>query len=111
MRLFCPSKAKEPYREIIRELSRRTRVDVIFTKKIPDDAVVLDQLGEPLTQELLDELVKVDTDFVVGGPDGIDHPGRKVSLGRYTLNHQLAIIVLLDLLFRTRFPKHPYNKH
>ena len=113
MRLFCPSKAKEPYRKVIEELSQRARVETRFVKKLPGlkDPVVLDECGEPLTQKLLNELIESRKDFVVGGPDGIKVPGRQVSLGPYTLNHQIAIIVLLDLIFRAKFPKHPYNKH
>lgn len=113
MRVFCPSKAKEPYRDAIRELSTRARVDVVFTRKMPklSNSIVLDERGEQVTLEMIKKFLAADVNFVVGGPDGIDYPGRQVSLGRYTLNHQIAIIVLLDLIFRVKFPKHPYNKH
>ena len=111
MRVFCPSKAKEPYRKVIEELSRRARVEVIFSKRLPDDGVILDRRGEPLTMELLEKLVESGKDLIVGGPDGTNAKGRRISLGDYTLNHQIAIIVLLDLLFRVRFPRHPYNRH
>jgi 23S rRNA pseudoU1915 N3-methylase RlmH len=113
MRIFCPSRAKEPYRKAIGELSRRAKVDVVFARKLPEleDPVVFDEKGEPLTMELLKGFVESRRDFVVGGPDGTDLPGHRVSLGPYTMNHQIALIVLLDLLFRVRFPRHPYNKH
>ena len=113
MRVFCPSKAKEPYRKVISELAQRAKVEMMFVRKLPklDKPVVLDERGSPLTGKMLEEFVESRRDFVVGGPDGIDLPGHKVSLGPYTLNHQIALIVLLDLIFRVRFPRHPYNKH
>ena len=111
MKIFCLSRAKEPYRAVIRELSLRAGVDVEFVKRVKGGCVVLDESGTPATLEKIRELVDAGVNFAVGGPDGTELGGEKLSLGRYTLNHQIAIIVLLDLLFRARFPDHPYNKH
>jgi 23S rRNA pseudoU1915 N3-methylase RlmH len=112
VKIICPSKPKEPYRELLRELSLRAGVPIKWVKEVPKgDHVVLDEDGEPLTPEVARQLVRDDADIVVGGPDGTDAQGRRLSLGPYTLNHFLAIAVLLDLLFRAKNPTHPYNKH
>jgi len=111
MKIVCPSKAKSPYSEVIRELSKRSGVEVSFVKEVSEkNPVVLDEGGEPLTVDKLKSFVP-NTTFVIGGPDGIKISGPKYSLGPYTLNHQIAIIVLLELLFRAKNPNHPYNKH
>ena len=113
VKIICPSKAKEPYARVISELATRAKVQMEFTKNIENlqNPIVLDERGELLTPKKIETLLSTDSVFVVGGPDGIDLPGKKYSLGPYTLNHQIAIIVLLDLIFRARNPNHPYNKH
>jgi len=115
MKILCPSKPKSPYREVIEELSKRAGVDVIFTKKLPEVKgvkVLLDRRGEPVNMEKLGRIVEKNPTFIVGGPEGIEIEADHVlSLGDYTLNHQIAIIVLLDLLFRVKNPRHPYTKH
>jgi len=112
MKIICPSKVKEPYKSVISELALRARVEVEFVKQVRGNGfVTLDEDSEPVTPEKIKELVRDNVDFLVGGPNGIDTDGPKISLGRYTLNHQIAIIVLLDLLFRAKYPNHPYNKH
>lgn len=115
-RIVCPSKAKKPYAEVIRELSLRAGVPVDFVKKLEglENPILLDERGEPLTPEKLGELLAAGPVFVVGGPDGFPEPappGPKYSLCPCTLNHQIAIIVLLDLIFRAKNPNHPYNQH
>ncbi len=112
MKILCQSKAKEPYASVINELSKRTRVNVEFVKIIPEgEYIVLDEHGELINLEMLKKIIKPNSVFVVGGPDGTSTKGNKISLGPYTLNHQIAIIVLLELLFRIMNPTHPYNKH
>jgi 23S rRNA (pseudouridine1915-N3)-methyltransferase len=82
-------------------------------KRIPAGAhvCVLDLAGDELTSEQLAEFVakrrmaRADLCFVVGGPLGIDpavmqRAGRRLALGRITLPHQLARVVLLEQLFR-----------
>ena len=114
VRIICPSKAKEPYKQVIDELSLRSGVQVDFVKsvKASADQIFLDECGAPLTLDELKKLLLDNPVFVVGGPDGLSNPSDpKYSLGPYTLNHQIAIIVLLDLIFRVKFPNHPYNSH
>ena len=83
MKIVCPSKAKEPYRSVIAELSLRAGVSVEFVKNVAgNNFVVLDEGGEPVTPEKIRELVVSDVDFLVGGPDGIDSGCPKISLGK-----------------------------
>ncbi|MBR9680554.1 MAG: 23S rRNA (pseudouridine(1915)-N(3))-methyltransferase RlmH [Candidatus Altiarchaeota archaeon] len=111
MKIICPSKTKSPYTSVIDELSKRARVSVEFVKKVEvKNPIVLDEQGETLTIKKLSSFPE-NTVFVIGGPDGTSIEGLKYSLGQYTLNHQIAIIVLLELLFRAKNPSHPYNKH
>ena len=116
VRIVCPSRPKDPYIDVIGELEIRSGADVDFVDKLHKltNPIILDQKGEHLTQEKLNALLQNDVTFVVGGPDGFPEgfpPGPRFSLGDYTLNHHIAIIVLLDLIFRARNPNHPYNFH
>lgn len=55
----------------------------------------------------------VDWCFVIGGPFGLqlDHPDSRLSLGRMTLPHQLARVVLLEQLYRAHkiIAREPYH--
>ena len=116
IRIYCPSRPKEPYRAVIDELLKRAGVELISSGKIPKSSfrVLLDPGGEQLSISKLGKILegKKDVLFIVGGPDGIEvNSDLKLSLGKFVVNHQIALIVLLDILFRLRFPHHPYNKH
>ncbi|MBR9679521.1 MAG: 23S rRNA (pseudouridine(1915)-N(3))-methyltransferase RlmH [Candidatus Altiarchaeota archaeon] len=120
IRIVCPSRPKQPYRDAIAELAKRAGVETNFVKEVEKHlkgrVILLDEQGQLLNTNAFSELVKKDmsTDltFVVGGPDGIDvKHDQSISLGKLTLNHQLTILVLLDQLFRVLKPNHPYNKH
>jgi 23S rRNA (pseudouridine1915-N3)-methyltransferase len=82
-------------------------------KRIPADAhvSVLDRSGDESTSEELAAFVeerrmeRADLCFVVGGPLGLDpkvtaRARHRLALGRITLPHQLARVVLLEQLFR-----------
>ena len=82
-------------------------------RRVPGDAYVcaLDREGETLTSEDLARLVeerrmaRADLCLVVGGPLGLDRAvleraQLRLALGRVTLPHQLARVVLLEQLFR-----------
>lgn len=100
-----------------RLLARHARLELIevreddhVTRRIPERVFVslLDRDGEELDSigfsRFLEERRQsgVDLCFVVGGPFGleleaVDH---RLSLGRITLPHQLARVVLLEQLYR-----------
>jgi 23S rRNA (pseudouridine1915-N3)-methyltransferase len=84
-----------------------------ISRRLPPDAfvIVLDREGRLATSESLATVLEQrrrdgrDLCFVVGGPFGLDRTVAKrgderLSLGRVTLPHQLARVVLLEQLFR-----------
>jgi 23S rRNA (pseudouridine1915-N3)-methyltransferase len=84
--------------------------------------VLSDSRGKQLSSEELSEWLKRETMqalpllFAIGGADGFSEEARRqadfvVSLGRMTLPHELARVVLLEQLYRafTILKNHPYH--
>ena len=111
-----------------RLLARHARVTMIevredehVERRIPDRAYVslLDAAGREYSSEefagWLEDRRRGGRDvcFVVGGPYGteLEHCDHKLSLGRMTLPHQLARVVLLEQLFRAHkiLANEPYH--
>ncbi|MCU1283859.1 MAG: hypothetical protein JWO13_209 [Acidobacteriales bacterium] len=86
--------------------------------------VLLDSRGKQLSSEELAQFVDDHQSrgtqqllFAVGGPDGFSPEARKaasfqLSLGKMTLPHELARVILLEQLYRafTILKGHPYHK-
>jgi 23S rRNA (pseudouridine1915-N3)-methyltransferase len=79
--------------------------------------IVLDQSGKQLTSaEFADWINKRtrDIDFIVGGPAGhnIEDADLILSLGKWTMPHDLVRVVLLEQIFRafTILKNIPYHK-
>ncbi len=104
----------EHYRKL---LSRHARLELVelredeqVIRRLPERAFVslLDPGGEMPDSVQLSEFLEarrqsgVDLCFVVGGPHGLELPGvrHRLSLGKLTLPHQLARVVLLEQLYR-----------
>ncbi len=99
-------------------IARQARVEVVelreeekVGKRIPEGAFVsmLDAGGEEMDSVAFSRFLEDrrqggrDVCFVIGGPKGLelDRPvDHKLSLGRMTLPHQLARVVLMEQLFR-----------
>jgi 23S rRNA (pseudouridine1915-N3)-methyltransferase len=80
-------------------------------------AVVLDSSGIEMSSEDLARWLSrqnSDIDIFVGGPQGCDIPrtSLSLSLGRFTLPHELARVVLLEQIYRalTIIKGIPYHK-
>jgi 23S rRNA (pseudouridine1915-N3)-methyltransferase len=84
--------------------------------------VLLDSRGKQLSSEELAEFLEREQGqalpllFAVGGADGFSEEARRqagfvLSLGRMTLPHELARVVLLEQLYRawTILKNHPYH--
>jgi len=84
--------------------------------------VLLDPRGQQLSSEELASLLEREQAigtallFAIGGSDGFSEDARRqagftLSLGRMTLPHELARVVLLEQLYRafTILQKHPYH--
>jgi len=79
--------------------------------------VALDERGEDLTTIQFASLLKTETAFVIGGPDGLDEAIKRqaamlVRLSSLTLPHALAQVVLLEQIYRaaTLLTGHPYHR-
>ena len=98
-------------------LARHTRLELVevredekVTRRLPERAFVslLDSGGEELDSLAFSRFLEDrrqsarDLCFVVGGPYGLelDSVEHRLSLGRMTLPHQLARVVLLEQLYR-----------
>jgi 23S rRNA (pseudouridine1915-N3)-methyltransferase len=98
-------------------LARHVRLELVevredeqITRRLPDRAFVslLHAEGEQPDSVGFSEFLEQrrqsgrDLAFVVGGPFGLemDQVDHRLSLGRFTLPHQLARVVLLEQLYR-----------
>ena len=104
----------EHYRKLLSRQARlelvEVRADEQVARPLPERAFVslLDRGGEMLDSVQLSRFLEsrrqsgVDLCFVVGGPYGLqlDAVEHRLSLGKITLPHQLARVVLLEQLYR-----------
>jgi 23S rRNA (pseudouridine1915-N3)-methyltransferase len=91
--------------------------------RTPQTLVLLDSRGKQLSSEQFADFLRQHQDrgaqsllFAVGGPDGFSETARtaagfQLSLGKMTLPHELARVVLLEQLYRgfTILKGHPYH--
>jgi 23S rRNA (pseudouridine1915-N3)-methyltransferase len=119
--VLAVGRLRPPYADDIQHyqklLARHTRLELVEVRedqsvegRIPDRAfvVLLDSEGRELDSVAfsgwLEERRQSGRDlcFVVGGPRGLDLDAcdMKLSMGRMTLPHQLARVVLLEQIYR-----------
>ncbi len=92
----------------------KSREAEAIARRIPENAVIfaLDETGRELTSPAWAELIERESSngatlvFIMGGANGLDSDLRKraryvLSLGKQTMPHVLARIVLLEQLYRT----------
>ena len=114
----------EHYRKLIGGLARveliEVREDEKVAPRIPDRSHVVllasdgDELDSVAFSEWLEQRRRDGRDvcFVIGGPRGLDlEADSRLSLGRMTLPHQLARVVLLEQLYRAHkiLAREPYH--
>jgi 23S rRNA (pseudouridine1915-N3)-methyltransferase len=130
--LLAVGRLRPPYADDVQHyqqmLARYARLELIEVRedqkvdgRIPERAfvVLLASGGKELDSiefsHFLEERRQSGRDlcFVVGGPRGLDLDGcdMKLSLGRMTLPHQLARVVLLEQLYRANkiIAREPYH--
>jgi 23S rRNA (pseudouridine1915-N3)-methyltransferase len=116
-----PGWAEEACAEYARRMPRGYEVSRTDAKKLPSalkgQVVALDERGKDLTTVKFAELLRVETTFVIGGPDGLDENVKKgakllLRLSALTLPHALAQVVLLEQIYRaaTLLTGHPYHR-
>jgi 23S rRNA (pseudouridine1915-N3)-methyltransferase len=79
--------------------------------------VALDEYGKDMTTTQFATLLKRETTFVIGGPDGLEESVKKdaallLRLSSLTLPHALAQVVLVEQIYRaaTLLTGHPYHR-
>jgi len=88
----------------------------LIQKKRAGLAVTLDRNGVAMSSEEFASWLRNlgDVDFFVGGPEGMEMTGEtfRWSLGKMTLPHELARVVVLEQIYRaiTILKRIPYHK-
>jgi 23S rRNA (pseudouridine1915-N3)-methyltransferase len=119
--------------EYLKRLSRFAQIETIevgdetaLFKKLErrgnEAFIFMDSRGKQFTSEEFSDLIGDFKDrgaqvtFAIGGPDGwseesLKAANMKISLGRITLPHELARVVLIEQIYRafTILEKHPYH--
>jgi 23S rRNA (pseudouridine1915-N3)-methyltransferase len=106
-------------------MPRGYQVERTFTKPerlrsvLPKNSrlIALDEHGEDLTTQGFASLLKTESTFVIGGPDGLEESVKKdaallLRLSSLTLPHALAQVVLLEQIYRAAslLTGHPYHR-
>lgn len=99
--------------EVERQLAKPGRLSLDGKGRI----VALDERGKDMTTEQFATLLKSETTFVIGGPDGLEESVKKgaallMRLSSLTLPHALAQVVLMEQIYRaaTLLTGHPYHR-
>lgn len=79
--------------------------------------IVLDERGRDYTTRQFADLLKSETAFVIGGPDGLSarvkaQAALVLRVSSFTLPHALAQVVLLEQIYRAAslLTGHPYHR-
>lgn len=127
--------AKEGFAEYVKRLGRFHDIHVTHIKDGKDAStkmlrlctgytIALDEHGEQWTSRKFAAILErkavqgvSEMTFLVGGPDGhteeiLNHVQKKWSLGKHTLPHDLAMVVVAEGLYRasTITAGHPYHR-
>jgi 23S rRNA (pseudouridine1915-N3)-methyltransferase len=101
--------------EVARISTKPERLRSVLPKK--SRIVALDERGQDFTTAKFVSLVKGESVFIIGGPDGLDENVKKdaallLRLSALTLPHALAQVVLLEQIYRaaTILTGHPYHR-
>ena len=114
-----PDWAEQACAEYAKRMPRGYEVERIVAKVVSrkGNLVALDERGKDMTTQQFAALLKSETTFVIGGPDGLDEAVKKdatvlLRLSSLTLPHALAQVVLLEQIYRaaTMLTGHPYHR-
>jgi 23S rRNA (pseudouridine1915-N3)-methyltransferase len=79
--------------------------------------VALDERGKDCTTREFADLLKTETAFVIGGPDGLSEELKReaallLRVSSFTLPHALAQVILLEQIYRAAslLTGHPYHR-
>jgi 23S rRNA (pseudouridine1915-N3)-methyltransferase len=114
-----PGWAEEACAGYAKRMPRGYEVERITARTVArkGNLVALDERGKDMTTQQFAALLKTETTFVIGGPDGLDDAVKKdaallLRLSSLTLPHALAQVVLLEQIYRaaTMLTGHPYHR-
>jgi 23S rRNA (pseudouridine1915-N3)-methyltransferase len=101
--------------EVARISTKAERLRSVLPKN--SRVIALDERGQDLTTAKFVSLLKGESVFVIGGPDGLDQSVKKdaallLRLSALTLPHALAQVILLEQIYRaaTILTGHPYHR-
>ena len=118
-----PGWAEAACAEYVKRLPRGYELERLTVKPrrlaLPKNSriVALDEHGKDMTTTQFATLLKSETTFVIGGPDGLEASVKKdaallLRLSSLTLPHALAQVVLVEQIYRaaTLLTGHPYHR-
>jgi 23S rRNA (pseudouridine1915-N3)-methyltransferase len=114
-----PGWAEQACADYAKRMPRGYEVERVVAKTVSSKGslVALDEHGKDMTTRQFAALLKTETTFVIGGPDGLDDALKKqaallLRLSSLTLPHALAQVVLLEQIYRaaTMLTGHPYHR-
>lgn len=118
-----PGWAEAACAEYLKRMPRGYEILRIHTKPgrlnsfLKGQVVALDERGRDMTTAQFAALLRTETTFVIGGPDGLEESVKKdaallLRLSALTLPHALAQVVLLEQIYRaaTLLTGHPYHR-
>jgi 23S rRNA (pseudouridine1915-N3)-methyltransferase len=118
-----PGWAEAACAEYVKRLPRGYELERLTVKPgrlaLPKNSriVALDEHGKDMTTTQFATLLKSETTFVIGGPDGLQASVKKdaallLRLSSLTLPHALAQVVLVEQIYRaaTLLTGHPYHR-
>ena len=116
-----PGWAEQACAEYAKRMPRGYEVSRNHVKKLGASlkgrVIALDERGKDMSTAQFASLLKAETTFVIGGPDGLEESVKKdaallLRLSSLTLPHALAQVVLLEQIYRaaTMLTGHPYHR-
>ena len=106
-------RAEREFRGIIGEYEKRLKhmAHVKFSRKIPENAILLDEKGKEMNSEEFYRLILKNSregreiTFVIGPPEGFSEDlkkkHKKITVSKFTLRHEIAYLVLLEQIYRS----------
>ncbi len=112
IKIITMGKRMKEYDEIIsfyeNRIKKLCRFEISKEKKIPDNAIALDENGMEMDSDEFHNLIASfskdgkEVIFAIGSPEGFgDIKNKKISLSKLTLQHDLAYLILLEQIYRS----------
>ena len=106
-------RVEKEFKNVIEGYEKRLKrmAHVKFSRKIPDDAILLDEEGTEMSSEEFYRLILNhsregrEITFVIGPPEGFSEDlkkkHKKIAVSKFTLRHEIAYLLLLEQIYRS----------